>query len=234
MEKDKPSSPDISKKSKTDHALSGLKALLSTAPFTGGLASLMNDYIPDSIEKRARELLMQLNEDFKSLEERYNEEVLTKDYFITTFLTAFKQAVETHQEEKINAFRAIILNTLLISEPNEDEIAFFINITQRLTPIHIKLLRIFSNPQSSLDNNPEAKSKLQNISMGGLSSLTLALLPGYDDNLIENAFKDLYNMGFHTTSSYRTTMTGHGITQKRTSEFGDRYLQFITLPIEIQ
>ena len=224
---------NISKKNKNDHAVSLVKAVLSTAPFTGGIASLISDYLPNSVEKRKAELLIKLSKDLENLENRYNEDTLKKDYFISTFIAASKGVIENHDQEKVNAFRAIILNTLIAENPKEDEVAMFIGMTQRLTPLHIKLLKILRDPKLEIEKDPEKKSKMDAVYSGGISTLTSLIIPQYSEDLVKIAFQDLYNMGLHSTSSWGGTMSAHGITQKRTSEFGDKYIDFITLPENI-
>ena len=223
------------KKTKQDHALAVLKAAVNAIPVAGGpVASLLSDYLPNEVENRKTKLLIQLDEDLKKLEGKFQEETLKKEEFITTFFKSFKKAMETHQKEVIDGYRAIILNSLIDSEPNQDEIAMFIGITERLSPLHIKLLKILDNPEGLVSQNPEVKARFDSLSMGGLSTLFSALLPGYSAEIVDAAFKDLYNLGLHNTPQLRVTMTKHGILQRRITELGDRYLRYITLPEEVK
>jgi len=129
------------KKTKHDHTLAILKAAVSAIPVAGGpVASLLSDYLPNEVEHRKTRLLTQLDKDLKILEGKYNAETLTRAEFLTIFFKSFKKAMETHREEIIDAYRAIILNSLIDSTPDQDEIALFIGITERLSPIHVKLL----------------------------------------------------------------------------------------------
>lgn len=223
------------KKTKQDHVLAVLKAAVSAIPVAGGpIASLLSDYLPNEIEKRKTKLLIQLDDDLKRLKGRFQEVTLKKEEFVTTFFKSFKKAMETHQKEIIDGYRAIILNSLIDSNPNQDEITMFIGITERLTPLHVKLLKILDNPEGIVSQNPEAKAHFDSLSLGGLSTLFSVLLSDYPMEIIDIAFKDLYNLGLHDTPQLRVTMTKHGILQRRISKLGNRYLRYITLPKEVK
>jgi len=227
-------SSDKLKKTKSDHSMSALKAALSLLPAGSAVASLIDDYIPTSLEKRHTALLIQLHKDIEALEGKFDKEVLTREYFITTFIEAFRNARATHDKEKIEAFRAIILNTLISQEPHEDEAAVMLSLTGRLSPLHIKLLKIFEEPSKALEHNPEAKARFENISMGSLQTLTSALLPRYQPDLVKTAVEDLINSGLLNISSFGGTMTKSGVVARRLSHFGQDYIEFITLPKEIE
>ncbi|MEK7517448.1 MAG: hypothetical protein AAB583_02770, partial [Patescibacteria group bacterium] len=123
-----------------------------------------------------------------------------------------------------------IINTALDQNPKEDEIAIFINITDRLTPLHLKLLKILFNPQKAVDSNESARSRFESISLGGVSTLFEMLLSEYPVDLVNITFHDLYSMGLQNTERGGVTMSKHGIVAKRTTEFGDRYLNYTSLP----
>lgn len=218
-------------KSKIDHSLSVIKAAVNAIPVAGGpIGSLLSDYLPSTVEKRKTEFLINLGKDLESVEERLQNDFVSKDYFLSTFMQAFRRAIENHQDEKVTAFRAIIVNSAIDQSPKEDEIASFISITDRLTALHIKLLKILADPQKAVDANEQAKIRFESISMGGLSTLFQMLLSDYPVDLVDVSFRDLYNMGLQNTERGGVTMTRDGIVSKRTTDFGDRYLRYITLP----
>ena len=99
--------PNLSK-TKLDHTLSVLKAAANAIPYVGGpLGSLLSDYLPDSVEKRKTEFLTKLAEELDAVQDKLQSDFVSKDYFISTFMQSFRRAIENHQEEKVNAFRAI-------------------------------------------------------------------------------------------------------------------------------
>jgi len=52
------------------------KAVLGTLPFTGGISSLITDYIPSSRFRRLEEFAQQVAEDLKRVGDRVNESEL--------------------------------------------------------------------------------------------------------------------------------------------------------------
>ncbi len=221
------------KKTKSDHAMSVLKAALNLLPPGSAVASIIDDYIPTSLEKRHTALLIQLQKDIEALEGKFSKEVLTREYFITTFIEAFRNARVTHSKEKIDAFRAIILNTLIVKEPKEDEIAVMVNLVTRFTPLHIKLLRIFEDPRKALENNSDVKSRFETASMGSIKNLISNLLPEYQGALVETVTEDLINAGLLNLAAKGTStmMTGHGVLEGRLSDFGKLFVSYIKLPL---
>jgi hypothetical protein len=215
--------------SKADKAFSVLKAASGLVPVAGVLATLVDEFIPSELNKRRDALLLKLEADFTALEGRINNEVLTKPYFISIFLQSFRSAMATEQEEKVDSYRAIILNSLVSQNPNIDEIQMMIKITDSLTPLHIKLLKVFRNPREYLEIDQEAKARFGSVYMGGISHLTGACFPQYSPELIKVALKDLTNMGLGNGMESGVTMSEDGILAERLTEFGKRYLNFITI-----
>lgn len=216
--------------SKADKAFNIVKAVAGLEPITGFFATLVNDFIPSEVSKRRDALLLRLEEDFKNLSDRINNEMISKPYFISIFMQSFRSAMATEKQEKIDSYRAIILNTLIAQNPDTDSLEMMIKITDSLTPLHIKLLKVFNNPQIYLDNNPDAKTRFGNIYMGGLSHLVRACFPSYPQDLISVALKDLESIGLGNGLNGGATMTVQGILQSRLTDFGRRYLTFITPP----
>lgn len=216
--------------SKSDIAISIAKAAVNAIPVVGGpLGSLMSDFIPTEIDKRRDSLLLELEEEFKRLEEKIDIETIKKPYFISLFLQSFRSAMATEKDEKLNCYKAIILNTAIMQDPNIDEMKIMLRITDNLTPLHIKLLKIFTNPPTYLENNPEIKAKFGNISMGGISALTSITLPDYSPDLIDIASKDLDSMSLTNGLSGRVIMTVNGILSPRLTDFGKKYMNYISL-----
>lgn len=68
--------------------------------------------------------------------------------------------------------------------------------------------------------------------MGGIATLFGMLLSEDPADLVNVAFQDLFNMGLQNTEKGGGTMSKHGIVAKRSTEFEDRYLRYITMPKE--
>ena len=66
------------------------KAALSTAPFSGGLASLITDYIPSSRFRRLEEFAQRVADDLKAVAGQVDQAHLRTDEFAHIFERAFK------------------------------------------------------------------------------------------------------------------------------------------------
>lgn len=107
-------------------------------------------------------------------------------YVYLSFLETFKQALYAYGQEKIVAYRSI-----MIASPKEDLIAIYLKITNRVTSLHIKFLKIFKDTNEELAKNPEAKSQLDPVYAGEIGMLTGAFLTDYPENLIKVTLGDL-------------------------------------------
>lgn len=217
------------KPTKTDIAFSITKSLAGLLPATGMVATLVDEFIPSEVSKRRDNLLLKLEKDFEELPEKVKE-ALQKPFFISIFMQSFRSAMATEKAEKIDAYRAIILNTAIGENPDEDEIEVMTRITDTFTPLHIKLIKIFEDPPKYLRENPEAKARFGTPYMGGVGQLINACLPNYPQDLINVAVRDLNNAGIGHGMDNSATMTESGMLACRISEFGKRYLKLITLP----
>ena len=104
------------------------KATLATAPFCGGIASLISDYIPSARFQRVEEFAQQIADDLLELSDRVNESYIQTDNFAFLFEKSFRGVAENHQVEKINAFRGILINSAVRSDYSEEEKEYFMTL----------------------------------------------------------------------------------------------------------
>jgi len=212
-----------------DKVFSVTKSLANLLPVTGMLATLVDEFIPSEVNTRRDSLLLKLEKDFEELPERV-EEALKEPFFISIFMQAFRSSMATEKEEKVDVYRAIILNTLIEQTPDKDEVEIMLKTTDSLTPLHIKLIKLFENPPKYLEENLDAKERFGNVSMGGIGHLIRACFPNYSQDLINVALRDINNSGIGNGLDNAATMTESGILACRITEFGKRYIKLITLP----
>src|ERR1044071_6781967 len=105
------------------------KAVLSTVPFGGGIASLMTDYIPSSRLRRLEDFANQTAKDLKNHADEIDETYLKTDDFAFMFEKCFRGAAENPQSEKLNAFRGILVNSTIRTDIAEEEKEYFLNMT---------------------------------------------------------------------------------------------------------
>jgi hypothetical protein len=214
----------------SEHILNIFKAGLATAPFCGGIASLINDYIPSSKIKRLEIFSEQLASDMSKLQNRVDQDRILSDEFAYIFEKCFKGVADNYQSEKLESFRGILLNTAVGTILSEDEKEFFLNLVSTLSVIHIRILNFMANPATYL----EANHIPANIIQGGFSDFFPVAIPSADLDLIKSAFGDLYQYGLiNTDKTIFTTMTsaqGLRLLGNRVSQLGTRFVAFITRP----
>ena len=121
-------------------------------------------------------------------------------------------------KRKNAALRNAILNVAKGGAPEEAIQHIFLNLVDILTELHLRILRVFYAPAPP-----------PGMRMGGLSSVLEHNIPELRGRreLYDQLWKDLYVRGLVNTEGLHTTMSGNGLTQKRTTELGDTFLTFI-------
>jgi hypothetical protein len=208
------------------------KAVLATVPFGGGIASLMTDYIPSSRLKRLEQFANQTAEDLKNHADEIDETYLKTDDFAFLFEKCFRGAAESPQKEKLNAFRGILVNSTIQSDVAEEEKEYFLNMTNTLTVLHLRILKFMADPLAYLGAAGIPANQIQ----GGFSQFFPVAIPGIELGVIRSAFGDLHRMGLTDTDQgiFSTMTSGQGLDLLggRVSRLGERFIHFITSPDE--
>ncbi len=221
----------LSKQSPLDHLVNAIKASVSAWPFGGGIiSSLIGDYIPKSREKKTLEFLEKVAEGLESLKSRVDEEYVKSDEFGYLFQKAWRAAVEQYSEEKIEGFRAILLNSVTGKQATPEERELFINILNDLTGYHFELLTVLKNP---VDWNVRHGMRVEPASMIiSFNQIFRKCFTGWDDERIAIIVDDLNNKKLISLSSERlkTTLSGGGIEKlnNKLTPFGRRFIEYVT------
>ncbi len=131
------------KPSTGDYIHTGIKAGLSTAPYIGGpIAEFFSFVIAPPLEMRRDAWLIEIYRRLQTLEQRYEDfkpENLTKnEQFFSVFLQATQIAMRTHQQEKLEALRNAVINSVAMPTVDENLQLIFLNLIDRYTPWHLK------------------------------------------------------------------------------------------------
>lgn len=208
-----------------------VKAGLGAVPFAGSAAiELFTHIIIPPIEKRRIEWMHDIGERLAKLESEGDiklSDLQNNQDFIDTVIKTTQFALRTSEAEKIEYFRNALVNTALGESPDQSESQIFLSLIDDFTVWHIRILKLFDNPNRWFEiNNLEAP---KNIMGGGLRLILEIAFPELKGrtefcNLI---WDDLSRAGLHNSGSLGGMMTGSGLMQNRTTEFGKRFLQFI-------
>lgn len=222
------------KESGRELAYVGSKAVLSAVPLVGGslaeiFAYLVNEPIAKRRDEWIEEIAGRIDELGKQLDEPLMERLQKDESFTTVLLSASQIAIRTHQKEKIDILANAVLNSALGKIPDDTERSIMLGLIDRLTPAHIAILTLMSDPR----RNAAVMKRLEHISMGGLTLVIFSAFPKLagQDALIELLWRDLVDAGLLNSSGINVTMTGPGLLSSRTTSFGERFLQFVANPL---
>ena len=217
----------------SEHIINILKAGLATAPFMGGIASLIEDYIPTSKKQRLEEFASKVVEDLSMLQSQVQDSTLLTDDFAHVFEECFRGAAENYQKEKLDSFRGILVNSAIGLQVEESEKDYYMTLVNSLSVLHLQILRFMVNPIDYLEANGISQDSIN----GGFAQFFPVAIPNVSIEAIKSAFSDLYQSGMLNTdkSMFGTMTSGQGIELlgrdgSRVTSFGRRFIQFCTSP----
>ena len=221
----------MKKETKDDIAYGVAKAILGSIPIAGaGASELLQLLVTPPLEKRRNEWMIEVGEKLKQLEQKEELDLIkleNNDVFIDVVLQTTQLALRTSEKEKIQYFKNVILNSAVEENPNITEVQIFLNFISTFTVWHIKILKLFDNPENWFKKNGKS---LPNYMAAGLSNVLEEAYPELKGKreLYDLIWDDLSRAGLHKTSGLHTTMTGSGLMAPRTTTFGKEFLGFIT------
>ncbi len=213
---------DPSKKSAGDAAHAVARAGLSAIPVVGGAAvELFQAVIQPPLEKRRDKWMQDIGDRLSQLESEglRIEDLQSNEQFISATMYASQLALRTHQESKLEALRNAVVNVAKGQAPEEAVQQLFLNFVDSLTEVHLRILKAFQSPTPP-----------SGMSVGGLSNVLENSLPDLMGRqaIYDQFWKDLYSRGLVNTEGLHVTMSGDGLAQKRTTDLGDAFLDFIS------
>ena len=167
-----------------------------------------------------------LAERLDALEDRPSwDELADDDEFVDVVIAASRIASTTASQEKLEALRNAVVNTLTDDTVGEDERAIFLRYIDEFTPSHLSLLELLKDPGSYFDTHGIPRPKL---SAGARADLIEVALPSLASSAMlatvegDLSRRNLINGGFNVTISEA------GLWAPGTKRQGERFLQFIT------
>jgi hypothetical protein len=216
----------------TVHAV--VRAGLGAIPIAGAAATeLFSAIVAPPLERRRNEWMESVGEALRRLEEQQGinlEDLQNNDEFINIAMHASQAALRNSQEEKLMALRNAILNSASPNPPEESIQQMFINFVDTLTVWHLKLLDLLKGPQAWAEKHNHT---YPDISAGGFSNIIESAFPELQGqrDFYDQLGKDLTYRGLTGSDNFHVTEAGDGLIQKRTTELGDRFLEFISDPL---
>lgn len=210
----------------TEHVFNVITAVLASIPIGASFASLIKDYMPEAKFKRIDAFTKQIANDLKRLNDKIDSECIAKDEYAYMFEQSFRGVAQNYQEEKIEAFRAILLNSAIRQDVIQEEKEFFLSLVNSLSVVHIRILKFLSNPEDYIQEQRVEPSKFRGI-------FKKLIMPELDTSIIELAFNDLFQLGLIKSSktTFYTMETTSGRQEgDRINDLGRRFIIFCKSP----
>lgn len=212
-----------------------VRAGLGSIPCVGAAATeLFNWVIKPPLERRRDEWMKEIGECLAKLQEDHGvapAKLRDDDSFFDTVMQATHVALRNSQEEKRKALRNAILNSALQHAPDDSERQMFLQLIDRFTTWHLRVLDFFNDPPSWFTRHGK-----QPPAYSITSSLSKTLEAAYSELKGKEAFysqvcNELDNSGLlGVASSLKTMMSADGWKASRSTERGKLFLRFISEP----
>jgi len=215
-----------------EHLLNILRAGLATAPFCGGISSLISDYIPSSKIQRLEQFAKQVAEDFNRLQKQIEVAKIQTDEFAFLFENCFRGVAENYQREKLEAFRGILINSAIDLKLSNNEKEYFLNLINTLSVLHVRILKFMAKPVEYLNEN---NIPIEGI-RGGFSQIFPVAIPDADLDVIKSAYGELFDYDLINTDKdfFHTIASSHGLDLlgNRVTQLGSKFIKFCSVPID--
>lgn len=202
----------------------------------GVTGNIVSQAIGGYVGKTQAQILIQIIEDLDKLKSQVKDFDLSSlqenKAFVTTILRILPLALRNTEKEKMDALRSIVLNTALGNTLDEDLRLMFLNNVDSLTSSHLKILIYFRDPQGWFQLR---KKDIPDMSGGAGAGLELAY-PEFvgKKTLYTMIVEELITKGLMQKGVYMSaSMSSSGVYSKRTTDFGDDFISFITSPIQL-
>jgi hypothetical protein len=207
---------------------------LSAVPYVGGpLAEIAKSFVSRRQNRRLNDFLRQLAADLDDVKGRLNAKLGGAEDFEDFAERVLAAAEQTVQQEKLDALRAVFLNTILSSPPRYDRALEIVDLVLQLQPRHLVLLKILADPRGA---DREAGGV---VGEGGgmatsINQILRKLLPSWDDEEIARTWEGLRRAELGSGAHVKAMMTDRGYHQLegRLSSFGEQVVEYLRHPVE--
>jgi len=216
-----------------DAAQQVVRAAVSAIPVVGGpVSELLNALVTPVLDKRRRQWMEEVADALRKLEGEHRlkiDDLQDNEQFVDSVLQATQVALRTSQQEKRDALRNALLNSVLPDAPPASLQHMFMNWIEDFTSWHIRILKLMDSPVT----NTKALGKVPlNAPMGALAHVLENAYPQLRGNrsFYDQVWSDLWARGLVNTQELSGMMTGHGLNEQRTSGVGRQFISFISEP----
>lgn len=220
-------------------AIATLAGTLGADPTIGTAAGIgtavFSVVVGRPLESRLNQWREKVGKDIQMLKAKgINIESLSDDpRFLTIVVQATLIAIRNHHDEKILALRNSILNTALSIDIDENEQLMFLNLIDAFTPLHLMILRFYSNREGAKPISLQP-SGIMDVIDHELEEKYPELKGKWD--IYYAIVKELYNNGLIDTKQVRgihPDIEDRRIRNSYLTPRGERFLKFISPPSDM-
>ncbi|MEU4332549.1 hypothetical protein [Nonomuraea dietziae] len=187
------------------------------------------------LNQRREQWLAELAEGVEELRQRFDafdpDALVTNDVFVDAVMTATQTAFRTSSQEKIAILRNAVLNSAMPGAPEPDIQQLYLELIDRLTPTHLRLLILLNDPPGWFDQYPEL-TRPQFVLSSNRTQLIAAALPelGAKGQMIIERFYAALTEGGLVNGALQGMMSADGAWQVATTDHGKAFLAFVRNP----
>lgn len=207
------------------------RAAIGAIPVIGSPAlEIFNSILEAPLSKRRTEVIRQIGEALNVLIERgvLTEAGLQENQaFISTVAEVCNISLRNHQAEKLAALRNAAINSALPGCPSDDYRQIFLHFVDVCTVSHIRLLKLFENPQRWFAEHNRVEPYRTAIS---LSQVVEHAMPDLTRNreILDTVWADLYQKGLVEIKQLEMVLSQESCFSKQTTRFGSKLIAFLS------
>lgn len=223
------------KRTAGDVAYDVARGLISLVPAAGGsLQILFETVFSAPLEKRKEKWMQELSGALMQLQQIAGdltpERLAENEAFITMAIQASGIAIRSHQQSKLDALRNAVINSALPTSTDEDEQMAFIHLVDQFTPSHLRLLALLNDPHKWMTQNGRPAVRDNFSTVWAVIAHFMPSLINREDT-VNNLVRDLQTGGvIQPRLAVRAEIEGSGALESRTTDYGKRFLRFISAP----
>jgi len=204
-------------------------------PYIGSaITELVNVWIPNSSFERLVDFSLDIGEAMATLQPRINPEYLRTEGGAFVLRSILDGVATTYQKEKLEAFRAFFLNSMLSENTNQEKKEILLRIVNDLTYSHIKVLKLLDSPARFVADRGIAYPAPYPPIPGSAMQILGTCLPELDEAIISVLWGDISSLGLVTgePNSLRGLGSSTALDQlfNRLTPFGRDFVKFIKMP----
>jgi len=203
-----------------------VKGAVSLVPVAGPIMTAVYDEVVSiSLQKRRAEWEKTIEDRLEALEDsKIVEKLVGNESFVSCLLQATREAMSTHQNEKIDRLANAVVNSI-DSSLEDDRKEIFLHWIERYSELHIKLLIFLNDPAEKLIHAgwdisaPSPKLPLEKII--GIVYPNKKI----DANIVSVIINELHADGLVTSKGLSTTII---LNRGFTTDIAKEFIEFIS------